>query len=287
VSEKGEQVGLLDGKVVVSIGGGSGIGRAALERFVAEGARVGVLEKYPEKVEELREALGPSAVVVEGDARSFDDNEQIVRAAVAKFGGVDVLTCFAAVHDAFMGVVDLPSEHLVSAFNEIFELNVASCLLATKAALDELVKSRGSIVLSVSHAGFFAGGGGVLYTASKWAVRGLVIQLAHELAPKVRVNGVAPGGALTDLRGLSTLEQGPLFVGLEPDDVRGAMEAITPLPYEPVGASHVGPYLFLACDALSPAVTGVVLPSDGGSAVRGFNRVAGGARSMVASAGSA
>ena len=57
-------------------------------------------------------------------------------------------------------------------------------------------------MLTASTSGFYAGRGGVLYVASKFAVRGLVVALAHELAPDIRVNGVAPGGTLgTDLRG--------------------------------------------------------------------------------------
>jgi 2,3-dihydroxy-2,3-dihydrophenylpropionate dehydrogenase len=274
-------MGLLDGKVVVAIGGGSGIGRAAIERFVAEGASVGVLEKFPEKVDDLG-TLGSQVLAVKGDATQFSDNEEVVRATVAEFGHLDALVCFAGVHDAYLGVVDLPGERMVEAFNELFDLNVASNLLATRAAVDELVKTRGSVVLTVSHAGFHAGGGGVLYTASKWAVRGLVVQLAHELAPKVRVNGVAPGGALTDLRGLSTFDQGGLFGDIPPEVIERTMEAITPLPYEPVGETHAGPYVFLLSDELSPAVTGVVVPSDGGSGVRGFNRVCGKAQSMTA-----
>jgi cis-2,3-dihydrobiphenyl-2,3-diol dehydrogenase len=274
---------ILEGKVVLAVGGGSGIGRAAVEGFVAEGARVGVLEKYPEKVDDLTKSLGASVLAIKGEATSFSDNQEAVRATVAEFGHLDVLTCFAAIHDAFLGVVDLPGDGILESFQELFAVNVASNLLATKAAVDELVASRGNIVLTVSHAGFHAGGGGPLYTASKWAVRGLVLQLAHELAPHVRVNGVAPGGALTDLRGLGSMGHPRLYGAVKLDDVKQTMDAITPYPYEPVAETHVGPYIFLASEALSPAVTGVVIPSDGGSGIRGFNRVSGGAQSMVGS----
>src|SRR5207249_4539504 len=58
---------------------------------------------------------------------------------------------------------------------------------------------------TASVAGFNSGGGGALYTASKHAVVGLIRQLAAELGPAIRVNGVAPGGTMTDLRGLQTL----------------------------------------------------------------------------------
>ena len=92
------------------------------------------------------------------------------------------------------------------AFDELYRVNVASQLLSVKAALPPLRESRGSVVLTVSTSGFYPGRGGVLYVSSKFAVRGLVVALAHELAPDVRVNGVAPGGTLgTELRGPAAL----------------------------------------------------------------------------------
>ena len=83
---------------------------------------------------------------------------------------------------------------MLPAFDELFHANVASPLLGVHAALDALTASRGSVVLTCSTSGFYPGRGGVLYVASKFAVRGLVVALAHELAPDVRVNAVAPGG---------------------------------------------------------------------------------------------
>ena len=75
----------------------------------------------------------------------------------------------------------------------MFGVNVKGYLLGAKAAYRELAKTRGSIIFTVSNAGFYPCGGGPLYTASKHAVVGLIRQLAYELAPSVRVNAVAPG----------------------------------------------------------------------------------------------
>lgn len=73
--------------------------------------------------------------------------------------------------------------------------------------MQELRKTGGSMIFTASIAGLNSGGGGVLYTASKHAVVGMIRQLAAELGPDIRVNGVAPGGTLTDLRGLVSLGQ--------------------------------------------------------------------------------
>ena len=79
---------------------------------------------------------------------------------------------------------------------------MAAVIVSVQASLPALAASRGNVVLTCSTSGFYPGRGGTLYVASKFAVRGLVVALAHELAPDVRVNAVAPGGTLgTDLRG--------------------------------------------------------------------------------------
>ena len=85
----------------------------------------------------------------------------------------------------------------------MFAVNVKSHLHAVKAALPALRASgSGSVILTESTSAYYPGRGGVLYVSSKFAVRGLVTALAYELAPDIRVNGVAPGGTLnTDLRG--------------------------------------------------------------------------------------
>jgi NAD(P)-dependent dehydrogenase (short-subunit alcohol dehydrogenase family) len=102
--------------------------------------------------------------------------------------------------------------------------------------------------------------------ASKFALRGVVTQLAHEEAPRVRVNGVAPGGTLdTDLRGAASLGAAERL-----DDRpgrRAQLEARTPLHLALTPADHAAAYLYLASDG-ARGVTGEVLRSDGGLGAR-------------------
>lgn len=123
------------------------------------------------------------------------------------FGGLDTLVNCVGVFDFYRGVSDIDADILAAAFDEMFRTNVLSQLQSVKAAVSALQAQTGSsIVLTESTSSFHPGRGGVLYVASKFAVRGLVASLAHELAPGIRVNGVAPGGTLdTDLRGLASL----------------------------------------------------------------------------------
>jgi len=137
------------------------------------------------------------------------------------------------------------------------------------------VKSRGSIIFTISNAGFYPGGGGPVYTGSKHALVGLVKQLAHELAPKVRVNGVAPGGMKTNLSGLranGTGEQS--LAGVEGLDQM--LRDITPMRVSPRPDDYCGPYVLLASAANAGPMTGVIINTDGGFGVRGIVNVRGG-----------
>lgn len=262
--------GWLEGAVALVTGGGSGIGLAVVRRFLAEGARVGVLDRDP----------GPAAsevgcVGTPGDVTSAADNRRAVAEVVDAFGRLDVFVGNAGIHDGATALVDLPEDGIDAAFDEIFAVNVKGYLLGARAALPQLYAARGSMIFTISNAGFYAGGGGPLYTASKHAGVGIVRQLAHELAPHVRVNGVAPAGTVTGLRGPPSLGQDrPLFADGASWEQR--IRASKPLDIVPTGQDHTGSYVFLASAANSRAMTGEILRSDGGLGVRGLTAVAGG-----------
>ncbi len=146
-------------------------------------------------------------------------------------------------------------------------VNVKSQLVSVRAALPELRRAGGSVVLTVSTSGFYPGRGGVLYVASKFAVRGCVIALAHELAPEVRVNGVAPGGTLgTELTGPRSLGLADSVLGAAPGREQD-LRRRTPLQVALTGEDHAGSYVFLASDR-ARGITGTVVHSDGGVGVK-------------------
>jgi phthalate 3,4-cis-dihydrodiol dehydrogenase len=260
-------MGWLEDKVAFVVGGGSGIGRAVVEEFLREGACVGVLELSEEKCESLAELSG-DVVAIQGDATRVDDNERGVQETVAAFGRLDTLAVFVGVFDWYVPLRDIPIERLHLAFEESFATNVESHLIATKVALPALLESRGNIIFTISTSGFYPGRGGPLYVASKFALRGLVVQLAHELAPDLRVNGVAPGGTLnTDLRGLRSIGLQDRRLDDKPDR-NNDLQSRSPLGVALTADDHAGAYAFLASDR-ARGVTGVIVNSDGGIGVRG------------------
>lgn len=256
--------GWLDGKRALVVGAGSGIGRAVVDAFRAEGARVAVLERDRGKCDALRDAL-PGVPVIEGDAVTREANDRAVDSAVTAFGGLDTLVNCVGVFDFYRGITDIDANHLDKAFDEMFRTNVLSHLHSVKAALPALREQQGSsIVLTESASSYYPGRGGVLYVGSKFAVRGLVTTLAHELAPHIRVNGVAPGGTLnTDLRGLDSL--GMDTIRLDDNPNRAAdLAARTPLNVALSGEDHAWSFVFLASDR-SRGITATSTHPDGGS----------------------
>jgi NAD(P)-dependent dehydrogenase (short-subunit alcohol dehydrogenase family) len=254
--------GWLDGKRALVVGAGSGIGRAVVDAFLFEGAQVAVLERDAGKCAAIREAL-PQVPVVTGDATTVAANEQAVAVAVEAFGGLDVLVNCVGVFDFYKGLSDVDADVLDKAFDEMYSVNVKSHLLSVKAALPALRESGGSVVLTESTSAYYPGRGGVLYVSSKFAVRGLVTTLAHELAPDIRVNGVAPGGTLnTDLRGLDSLGLNENRLDDTPNRAAD-LAARNPLGVALTGEDHAWSYVFLASDR-ARGITGGVVHPDGG-----------------------
>src|SRR6266568_1525588 len=259
-------MGWLDGKRALVAGAGSGIGRAVLAAFRAEGAQVAALELDQAKSARLEAEL-PGCPVTQGDATSMAGARAAVRKATETFGGLVILVNCVGIFDFYRGLADIGADRLDAAFDEMFAVNVKSQLVTVHAALPELRRAGGSVVLTVSTSGFYPGRGGILYVASKFAVRGCVIALAHELAPDVRVNGVAPGGTLgTELTGPASLGLDGQVLDATPgreDDLRRR----TPLRVALGGEDHAGSYVFLASDR-ARGITGTVVHSDGGIGIR-------------------
>ncbi len=258
-------MGWLDGKRALVIGAGSGIGRAVLDAFAAEGARIAAMDVDPAKCALLAAERG-DCLVRQGDATVLADARAAVDACVTGLGGIEILVNCVGIFDFYRGLAELDADRLDDAFDEMFRVNVKSQLVCVKAALAALRRSRGSVVLTVSTSGFYPGRGGVLYVASKFAVRGCVIALAHELAPEVRVNGVAPGGTLgTVLTGLASLGLGDRKLDAAPGRDED-LKRRTPLNVALTASDHAGSYVFLASDR-ARGITGTIVHSDGGAGI--------------------
>jgi 2,3-dihydroxy-2,3-dihydrophenylpropionate dehydrogenase len=248
--------------VALVTGAANGIGNAIVHDLAAHGYQVLALDLVP--------ATGlPAAVdVLVGDVCSPQDNERAVATALDRHGRLDVFIGNAGLHDGGVRLTELAGPELAALARRVLEVDVIGYLLGARAAAEALRASRGSIVFTLSDASFVVtgNGSGVVYTAAKHAGLGVMRHLAAELAPSVRVNGVAPGGVLTDLQAaVGEHELRPVYE--QAAELAKEIRAHNPLGVLLTPAQLAPLYRFLASDAAF-GFTGEVLRPDGGLAVR-------------------
>ena len=261
--------GRLEGCVALVTGAAHGIGRAVVRRYLEEGASgVVAVDRDADALEVLRDEAPDRIRTVAGDVRDFDTHRRATDRALDAHGRLDVLVGNAGVFDFWRPLRGYTDALLASSMDELFAINVRGYLYSALAAREALVASRGCMVFTASVAGFHAGGGGVLYTMAKHAVVGMIRQLALEMAPDVRVNGVGPGGTVTGLAGTEALGHADRRAAADAQSFRSRMANAVPLRAAQEPEDHAGLYVLLASRRDGRAITGEVMMSDGGVGIR-------------------
>lgn len=260
-------MGWLDGQVALVTGGTGGIGSAIVRRYVEEGARVAVMARDPAQLGQLQDELGSAVLTVKGDVTRLEDNRRAVEATLAAFGKLDTFVGNAAVFDYFTRLDRIAPEELELAFQRLFAVNVQGYLLGARCCIDALRETRGSMIFTLSNSAFYAGGGGILYVTAKHALVGMIRQLAYELAPDIRVNGVAPGATNTPMKSLEGLNARSVPLNQIPGFEQGAAQAV-PLARIAEPEDHAGHYVLLASRRDSGLTTANIIHSDGGWEIR-------------------
>jgi len=179
------------GQVALITGASRGIGLAVARRLVAEGARVCLTARKAEPLAQAAAGLGDAEVAIWA-AGSSDDPEHRERAVdqtLAAFGRLDVLVNNSGINPVYGPLLEIEE----SAARKIFEVNVLATLGWTRLAHRAwLAEHGGAVVNLASVAGLHAAPGIAFYGVTKAALINLTTQLAAELAPRIRVNAVAP-----------------------------------------------------------------------------------------------
>jgi NAD(P)-dependent dehydrogenase (short-subunit alcohol dehydrogenase family) len=180
------------GKTAVITGASRGIGLAIAARIVAEGGRVLITARKADGLHAAVEQLGgpEHALFRAGAADDVDHQADAFATVVQEFGRLDVLVNNTGINPAFGPLTDLTE----AAARKIMDVNVLSALSWTRQALAAGLGAdgTGAVVNIASVAGIRPAPGIAYYGVSKAALIGLTMQLAAELAPKVRVNAIAP-----------------------------------------------------------------------------------------------
>jgi NAD(P)-dependent dehydrogenase (short-subunit alcohol dehydrogenase family) len=246
------------GKRILVTGGTRGIGRAAVEGFLAAGARVAVNGSRAESVAAVLAELkaGERAVAAAGDLSAVEGCRRVVEGAVRALGGLDVLVNNAGVGGPQKRIEEITAEEWDATVN----VNLRAVFFCTRYAVPALRAAKGAIVNVASILGLGGRGAGLsLYCASKGGVVNLTRDLAIELAPEVRVNCVCPGAVDTEM--LQALGR-----ALGDGDVAAGYAVLTrqrPMPRVARAAEIAEAILWLASDAAS-FTTGAIQVVDGG-----------------------
>ncbi|ELY87536.1 short-chain dehydrogenase/reductase SDR [Natrialba hulunbeirensis JCM 10989] len=246
---------LVDDRVAVITGAGSGIGRTTATTFADHGASIVVADVDAEGGRATVEAItddGGEATFVEADVSGPDDAQAMIDTAVDEYGGLDVLFNNAAIE----GPVARLDEYENDAFEQVIDVNLKGVWYGMKYGIKAMLEDGGGSIISASSIGGevavpqYSG-----YGAAKAAVGQLTRYAAIEYAEEgIRANAVAPGIVRTEMIE-RTIEEHP--------DMEAQFEETEPMPGLADPKEIANAVLFLGSD-LSSRVTGVTLPVEGG-----------------------
>jgi NAD(P)-dependent dehydrogenase (short-subunit alcohol dehydrogenase family) len=243
---------LLENKVAIITGAGSGIGKAAAQLFAKEGAKV-VISDINETngnsaVEEIKKN-GGNAFYIKADSSKPEDNEALVKQTIEKYGTLDI-----AVNNAGIGgPLGATGEYPIDGWKKVIDINLSGVFYGLRYQIPAMLQKGGSIINIASILGSAGTKFSPAYVAAKHGVVGLTKAAALEYADKnIRINSVGPGYIKTPLV-INSLDKSALdaLVGLHPIGRLGEAEEIAEL------------ILWLA-SSKSSFVTGGYYPADGG-----------------------
>jgi len=169
----------LNGKVALVTGGARGIGFATAKELVARGAKVIVLDLHEDAVQQAAAQLGGDALGIAGDVTDRDAMDDVVATAVERFGGLDVIVANAGI--ASHGATALAAQE--DQFERVIEVNLLGVWRSVRAALPEIARRQGHVVVVASIYAFFNGVGAAPYAMAKAGVEQLGRALRVELRP--------------------------------------------------------------------------------------------------------
>ena len=209
----------LNGKTAIVTGGARGLGASIAADIVAEGGRVMICDLLEEQGRAVAESLGDAAAFSVMDVSKSEQWAKLVADTESLFGPATVLVNNAALIE-LMGFDEITEEQ----FRAIFEVNELGCFLGMKAVVPSMRRAGGGSIVNISSIAGLHSAGGLAYTSTKFAIRGMTKSAAHHLGPdNIRVNSVHPGWMRTPQTEIAPLDWVSTLLPLrriaEPDEV--------------------------------------------------------------------
>jgi NAD(P)-dependent dehydrogenase (short-subunit alcohol dehydrogenase family) len=244
----------LRGKRVLVTGGASGIGAATVARFLEEGAEVCVLDMDTKACERMRQDFEGLAGFVVADVRHRDQVEAGLRRVLVQLGGIDVVINNAGISIRHKFLDISPEE-----WDWVLGANLTGAFHVAQVAARHMMRHDGGVILNTASTNGTVGYPGYAdYNASKAGLISLTRTMALELAPKVRVNAVAPGYVMTSMQKREYSA-----------DMLAAVNAKIPLGRHAQPAEVAGLFAYLA-SAEAAFISGQVFTIDGGETAGGL-----------------
>jgi NAD(P)-dependent dehydrogenase (short-subunit alcohol dehydrogenase family) len=251
--------GRLYGKAALITGGAGSIGLATARAFLAEGARVMLVDLDEADLARAAEGLEADAVAwTAADVTSSEQVEAAVAEALRQFERLDIAFANAGV----FGVVASVTEYPVDVFEQVMAVNVLGSFLVAKHALGVMAPG-GSLIINSSVVGLTSDKGISAYATSKHALVGLMRTAAKEMAGKgIRVNSLHPGPTDNDFQHAIEIDA----IGASREESAKAFEQMIPLGRHATPDEIAQAVVFLASDE-SAFMTGASLVVDGGLSI--------------------
>lgn len=195
----------MKNKVVIITGASSGIGRALAKEFAAKGAKLSLGARRTELLEELKQELaGTEILITQTDVSKEDDCKNLIEATIKRYGGIDVL-----INNAGISMRALFEEVELNVIRQLMDVNFYGTVYCSKYALPYLLKTKGSLVGVISIAGYVGLPGRTGYSASKFAIRGFLDTIRIENLKKgLHVLVAAPGFTASEVRKVALTNDG-------------------------------------------------------------------------------